>query len=367
MRTLQVDLGERSYPIYIGGGLLSEAGEYFERHQLAKKSPVLIVTDDNVGPLYLSKVETSLQDAGYHTVSKIVKAGEKSKSLEVFEEIMTVAIQSGLDRHSIVVALGGGVVGDLAGFVAASYMRGVKFVQMPTTILAHDSSVGGKVAVNHRLAKNMIGAFHQPEMVLYDVDSLQTLPIRDVRSGLSEMIKHGLIWDKEFTDWCREHTEKLLALDPETLGYGLTQGCRVKAQVVSTDELEHGLRAILNLGHTIGHALEATGGYGQFLHGEAISIGMAAAARIAVNRGRDGSLYSDTKELLEGFGLPTTLPVEMNEDDIIAAMMHDKKFKENQIIFVLPVVIGEVEIVSDVTLNDVRRVIRELKEEGQHV
>lgn len=367
MRTLQVDLGERSYPIYIGGGLLVEAGEYFERHKLAKKSPLLIVTDEHVGPLYLSKLVTSLQIAGYQTISKVVKAGEKSKSLEVFEEIMTTAIEGGLDRHSVIVALGGGVVGDLAGFVAASYMRGVKFVQIPTTILAHDSSVGGKVAVNHRLAKNMIGAFHQPEMVLYDVDTLQTLPKRDVRSGLSEMIKHGLIWDKNFTEWCRDQSDKLLELDPESLVYGLTLGCSIKAQVVSTDEREHGLRAILNLGHTLGHALEATGGYGQFLHGEAIAIGMVAAARIAVNRVRESSLYTETKELFERFGLPTTIPSQMNEDDIIAAMMHDKKFKENQIIYVLPVTIGEVEIVSDVTVDDVRHVIQELKEEEQHV
>lgn len=367
MRTLQVDLGERSYPIYIGGGLLGEAGAYFERHQLSKKSPVLIVTDDNVAPLYLKQVENALANRGYHTVSKVVKAGEKSKSLDVFEEVMTTAIEGGLDRRSAVVALGGGVVGDLAGFVAASYMRGVAFVQMPTTILAHDSSVGGKVAVNHRLAKNMIGAFHQPEMVLYDVATLQTLPDREVRAGLSEMIKHGLIWDAEFAEWCREHTADLLALDSESLEYGLTKGCQVKAQVVSEDERELGLRAILNLGHTLGHALEAIGGYGEFLHGEAISIGMAAAALISVNRGADRSLYEQTTDILRGFGLPTVMPSHLDEDAIIGAMMHDKKFKEQKIVFVLPQSIGKVEIVSDVTVDEVRRVIRELKEEAQRV
>ncbi|MDU4698294.1 MAG: 3-dehydroquinate synthase, partial [Paenibacillus sp.] len=260
MRTLEVDLGERSYPIYIGGGLLGKAGDFFEQHKLSTKSPVLIVTDDHVAPKYLPVVEAALQAKGYRTVSKVVKSGEKSKSLDVYEDVMTAAIEGGLDRRSVVVALGGGVVGDLAGFVAATYMRGVAFVQMPTTILAHDSSVGGKVAVNHRLAKNMIGAFHQPDMVLYDVDSLQSLPPRDVRAGLSEMVKHGLIWDAAFADWCREHTADLLALDPEALGYGLTQGCSIKAQVVSVDERENGLRAILNLGHTLGHAIEAIGG-----------------------------------------------------------------------------------------------------------
>ncbi|RCX23262.1 3-dehydroquinate synthase [Fontibacillus phaseoli] len=367
MRTLQVDLGERSYPIYIGGGLLAKAGSYFEDHQLSKKSPVLIVTDDHVAPLYLKQVEESLENSGYRTVSKVVKAGEKSKSLGVFEAVMTTAIEGGLDRRSVVVALGGGVVGDLAGFVAASYMRGVTFVQMPTTILAHDSSVGGKVAVNHHLAKNMIGAFHQPEMVLYDVETLQSLPEREVRAGLAEMVKHGLIWDAEFADWCRDHTSKLLALDADTLVYGLTKGCSIKAQVVSDDERELGLRAILNLGHTLGHALEAIGGYGEFLHGEAISIGMAAAALIAVNRGADRSLYEETVALLSGFGLPTVMPKHLDEEQIIGAMMHDKKFKEQKLVFILPLSIGKVEIVSDVTVEEVRRAIRDLKEEEQHV
>lgn len=367
MRTLQVDLGERSYPIYIGSGLLARSGEFFIEHKLSMKSPVLIVTDDNVAPLYLHVVEASLQKAGYRTVSVTVVAGEKSKSLEVYENLMTAAIEGGLDRRSVVVALGGGVVGDLAGFVAATYMRGVAFVQMPTTILAHDSSVGGKVAVNHRLAKNMIGAFHQPELVLYDVDSLQTLLLRDVRAGLSEMVKHGLIWDAEFANWCREHTSELLALDPEALGYGLIQGCSVKAQVVSVDEREQGLRAILNLGHTLGHAIEAIGGYGEFLHGEAISIGMAAAAKLAVNRGRAPKLYEDTVALLGGYGLPTAMPGQLKADELIHAMMHDKKFKEQQMVFVLPVDIGKVEIVDDVTLEEVHRVIAELKEEEPHV
>ncbi|MEF2964350.1 3-dehydroquinate synthase [Paenibacillus sp. M1] len=367
MRTLQVDLGERSYPIYIGGGLLSQAGDYFARHGLSAKSPVLIVTDDNVAPLHLKQVEESLRQAGYSTVVKIVPAGEKSKSLDVFEDVMTAAIEGGLDRKSAVVALGGGVVGDLAGFVAASYMRGVPFVQMPTTILAHDSSVGGKVAVNHRLAKNMIGAFYQPEMVLYDVDTLQTLPEREVRAGLAEVVKHGLIWDEAFTSWCREHTAELLALDPEALGYALTKGCEIKAHVVSRDERENGLRAILNLGHTIGHAIEAIAGYGEYLHGEAISIGMAAAALISVNRGADRSLYEETTSILRGFGLPTIMPEQLDEDKIIGAMMHDKKFKEQQLVFILPKSIGKVEIVSDVKVEEVRRVIRELKEEGQHV
>lgn len=366
MSTVQVDLEERSYPIYIDRGLLEQAGSYFERHELGKKSPVLIVSDDNVAPLYLDIVVKSLDSHGYKTVTKVVPAGEGSKSLQVFEDVMTAAIEGGLDRKSVVVALGGGVIGDLAGFVAASYMRGVTFVQMPTTILAHDSSVGGKVAVNHPLAKNMIGAFHQPALVLYDTATLATLPPREIRAGLSEMLKHGLIWEEAFANWCEEHSKALLALDPDALEYGLTKGCQIKAQVVSTDETEQGLRAILNLGHTLGHAFEATAGYGGLLHGEAIAIGMAAAAKLAVNRGVPSSLYEDTVRKLLSFDLPVTIPAVMSENDILAAMMHDKKFKENNLVFILPIEIGKVEIVSDVTVDEVRQVISELKESEPH-
>lgn len=364
MRTLRVELGERSYPIYIGSGLLAELGSYLQKHEVSTKSTLMVVTDTHVAPLYLNQIVNQLQDQGYRVVTSVVTAGEKAKSLSVFEDVMTVAIQGGLDRNSAVLALGGGVVGDLAGFVAASYMRGIKFVQIPTTILAHDSSVGGKVAVNHPLAKNMIGAFHQPVMVLYDVDTLQSLPMRDVKAGYSEMIKHGLIWDEGFADWCLEHAESLLSLNREDLAYGLERGCAVKAAVVSDDERENGLRAILNLGHTIGHAIEAVGGYGEFLHGEAISIGMIGSALLAVKRGRDRSIYIRTKALLEKFGLPTALPKHIDTESLISALLHDKKFKENRIVFVLPVAIGKVDIVSDITLEEVRSVIEQLKEEA---
>ncbi|GAB6990300.1 3-dehydroquinate synthase [Paenibacillus pini] len=367
MRTVQVELGERSYPIYIDSGLLGQAGTYLEQHGLTKKSPLLIVTDDHVAPHYLGKLEAQLQDHGYTTVSAIVKSGEASKSLSVFEDVMTVAIKGGLDRSSAVLALGGGVVGDLAGFVAASYMRGIKFVQIPTTILAHDSSVGGKVAINHPLAKNMIGAFHQPEFVLYDLETLQSLPPRDVSAGLSEMIKHGLIQDADFAKWCKEHAQQLLALDAETLGYGLERGCSIKAHVVSQDEREGGLRAILNLGHTIGHAIEAVAGYGEFLHGEAISVGMAGSALLAVKMGRDASVYEETMALLQAFHLPTTLPAYLNVDEIMAAMMHDKKFKEGFMVFIIPDAIGAVSIVSDIPEQDVRDVLEQLRDGGEAI
>ncbi|NOU78642.1 3-dehydroquinate synthase [Paenibacillus sp. LMG 31459] len=363
MRSITVALGERSYPIYIGSGLLQNIGERCIEAGFPQRSPLLVVTDSEVAPRYLNQVEASLRGSGYTVVSHVIQAGEASKSLAVYEEVITTAIQGGLDRSSAVLALGGGVVGDLAGFVAASYMRGIGFMQIPTTILAHDSSVGGKVAVNHPLAKNMLGAFYQPSMVLYDLDTLATLPPRQVASGLAEVVKHGLILDKVFAYWCREHAGELLALDPEALGYALERGCAIKADVVCNDETEQGQRAILNLGHTIGHAIEAVGGYGVFLHGEAIAIGMAGSALLAAKLGRDRAIYEDTVSMLTALSLPIRLPVEYDEDELMEAMMHDKKFKEGRMTFIVPDDIGAVSIVGDVQASDVRGVIAQLKKE----
>ncbi|GAK40011.1 3-dehydroquinate synthase [Paenibacillus urinalis] len=364
MKTLNVDLGERSYPIYIGSGLLAKTGSHLAQHGVSSKSPIMVITDDQIAPYYLQIVKDSLEQAGYKVVSAVVQSGETSKSLTVYTEMMTLAIEGGLDRSSAILALGGGVVGDLAGFVAATYMRGIRFVQIPTTILAHDSSVGGKVAVNHPLAKNIIGAFHQPEFVLYDVDTLKTLPPREVSAGLAEMLKHGLIQDEEFAYWCEEHANKLLSLDKDSLVYGLLRGCSIKADIVSQDERENGIRATLNLGHTIGHAIEAIAGYGKFLHGEAISIGMVGAAQLGVLRGADPVLYTTTRRMLESLNLPTSLPADMSTDDILAAMMHDKKFREGLMVFIIPTKIGEVVVANDVRVQDVRDVIDGLKERG---
>jgi 3-dehydroquinate synthase len=360
---LKVDLGERSYPIYIGQDLLENICEFFQRHGIGTASPLLIVTDDKVAPYYLQPVAARLRDHGYKVAESIVPSGEKSKSLSVLEELVTVALEAGLDRKSTVIALGGGVVGDLAGFAAASYMRGVRFVQLPTTILAHDSSVGGKVAVNHRLAKNIIGAFHQPEMVLFDTSTLKTLPEREIRAGLSEVIKHGLIWDREFAEWCSDNAEKLLTLDPEGIKHALYNGCKVKAHVVSNDEKEGGLRAILNLGHTIGHALEAVAKYDELLHGEAISIGMVGSAMLSVKLGNPEYILTETRNILRKFGLPTRLPESMNIDEIMEAMMHDKKFKEGKMVFIVPRDIGKVEINQNVSAQAVREVLEQLKRE----
>jgi 3-dehydroquinate synthase len=363
MRTINVDLGDRSYPILIGSGLLKDIAHYCAKAGFSERSPLLVVSDSEVAPRYLPALEEALRSHGYTVVSHIMPAGEASKSLTVYEEVMTTAIQAGLDRNSAVLALGGGVVGDLAGFVAATYMRGIGFLQIPTTILAHDSSVGGKVAVNHPLAKNMIGAFYQPSMVLYDLDTLRTLPPRQVASGLAEVVKHGLLVDKEFAYWCRDHAEELLDLNVEALGYALERGCAIKADVVGNDEREQGLRAILNLGHTIGHAIEAVGGYGVFLHGEAIAIGMAGSALLAGKLGRDTSIYEDTVSMLSALSLPVRLPSEYDEDELMDAMMHDKKFKEGKMTFIVPDAIGSVSIVNDVQESLVREVLAELKKE----
>jgi 3-dehydroquinate synthase len=363
MRQLTVDLGERSYPIFIGEGILERIGEFFEERSIHKNSPMLIITDKHVAVHHLDQVTLHLEQAGYKVHVKIVPPGERSKSLAVLEDVIGAALKGGLDRRSTIIALGGGVVGDLAGFVAASYMRGIRYVQIATTIQAHDSSVGGKVGVNHPFAKNIIGAFHQPELVLFDIATLRTLPLRDIRSGLSEVLKEGLIWDADFVAWFDRNTEALLALDSDALQHALYEGIRIKAHIVSLDERENDLRAILNLGHTIGHALEAVAGYNQLLHGEAISIGMVGAAKLAVRMGCPAEVYTETKRLLSKLALPVKLPENLDVDEIMSAMMHDKKFKEGLMVFILPTAIGTVEIRKGVQSDLVREVVTELKRE----
>lgn len=362
-RELIVDLGERSYPIRIEAGALREICRHLQAVGIVPKHKLLVITDSNVAPLYLANVATSLRDGGYYVAEAVVPAGEKTKSLTVLEQLITVALDHGLDRNSAVLALGGGVIGDLAGFVAASFMRGVRFVQLPTTILAHDSSVGGKVGVNHALAKNIIGAFHQPELVLYDTDTLVTLPMREIRAGLSEVIKHGLIWDAEFVAFTERHAADLLALERSVLADALYRGCEVKANVVARDEREHDLRAILNLGHTIGHALEAVANYDQLLHGEAISIGMVGAAKLAIRCGYGTEFVERYERLFHLFGLPTRIPVSMDLQAVLNAMMHDKKFKDGKLVFVIPTAIGAVEINRNIEISWVVEVLQELQAE----
>lgn len=360
VETLTVDLGERSYPIVIGDGLLQQAATYLQDAGVSPKSKLLIVTDANVAPIYLPSLQRALEQAGYHTSASVIEAGEKSKSLAVYERVMTEAIQAGLDRKSAILALGGGVVGDLAGFVAATYMRGIAFVQMPTTLLAHDSSVGGKVAINHPLGKNLIGAFHQPRMVLYDTSALRTLPKREVAAGFAEVVKHGLIADESFVSWLEQNADRLWELDSELLAKAISRGCAVKAEVVSADETEQGQRALLNLGHTFGHAFEALCAYASLNHGEAISIGMCLAAKVAerINLAEKG-VCQRTEQILRQYQLPTSWPKDLSPEAVLEAMKRDKKTVGGKLALVLPRAIGQVEVVKNIEEELILSVMRE--------
>jgi 3-dehydroquinate synthase len=321
MDTITVSLGERSYPIHIGAGLLSGSAE------LVAATPakqVLIVTNETIAPIYLARVETAFADRQRRSL--ILPDGEQYKNLDGFGRIIDELIDGGFHRDACVVALGGGVIGDLAGFAAACYQRGIDFVQLPTTLLAQvDSAVGGKTAVNHPRAKNMIGAFHQPVAVVIDTDTLATLPPRELAAGLAEVIKYGLIVDLEFFEWLETVLPRLLAQDPALLARAIRRCCEIKAAIVAEDEHEHGRRALLNLGHTFGHAIEALGGYGTHLHGEAVAIGMQMAAETSVELGMiDAADAARVGALLERAGLPTRLS-GISIRDMLGRMRLDKK------------------------------------------
>lgn len=358
--TLTVELGERSYPIVIGEGLLQQAPKLLQQAGVSSKSQLLIVTDEHVASHYLQQLLDVLAESGYRATASVIAAGEQSKSLAVYERIMTEAIQAGLDRKSAILALGGGVVGDLAGFVAATYMRGIDFVQLPTTLLAHDSSVGGKVAINHPLGKNLIGAFHQPRVVIYDTSALHSLPKREVAAGFAEVVKHGLISDEAFVDWLEEHADRLWNLDSELLAKAIQRGCAVKAAIVSEDETEQGQRALLNLGHTFGHAFEALSAYSVLNHGEAISIGMCLAAKVAERVGlAEKGVYERTERVLRLYHLPTKWPGGLTPDAVLEAMKRDKKTVGGKLALVLPRAIGQVEVVKDIDEEIILTVMRE--------
>ena len=276
MRIVPVNLNEKSYNIYIGHNLETTIIDFFKAQKYSQKA--LIITDTNIAPLYADSVKDLLTKAGFNAKIAIIPAGEQSKSLSVAETLYTQAIEHGLDRKSPIIALGGGVVGDLAGFIAATFMRGVPFIQMPTSLLAQvDSSVGGKVAVNHALGKNLIGAFYQPQAVFMDLEMMKTLPTREISTGLGEVIKYGFIYDHDFYTYLTEHQQEILQLKPEALIHIIARSCEIKADVVSKDECEAGLRAILNFGHTLGHAIEKETNYAIYNHGEAVAIGMVGA------------------------------------------------------------------------------------------
>ncbi|TYJ10145.1 hypothetical protein E1A91_A11G187800v1 [Gossypium mustelinum] len=333
---VEVDLGNRSYPIYIGSGLLDQP-ELLQKHVHGKK--VIVVTNTTIAPLYLDKVVEALTK-GNTAVSVeyvILPDGEKFKDMDTLMKVFDKAIESRLDRRCTFVALGGGVIGDMCGFAAASFLRGVNFIQIPTTVMAQvDSSVGGKTGINHPLGKNLIGAFYQPQCVLIDTDTLDTLPDRELASGLAEVIKYGLIRDAEFFEWQEKNMEKLIARNPNALAYAIKRSCENKAEVVSFDEKESGLRATLNLGHTFGHAIETGFGYGQWLHGEAVAAGMVMAVDMSYRLGWiDSSIVKRVDDILLRAKLPTAPPETMTVEMFKSVMAVDKKVADGLLRLIL--------------------------------
>lgn len=367
-QTVCVSLGPRTYEILIGPGLLPRTADVIWRWhvQHAGKPPAqpgaLIVTDTNVAKLHAEPVRQSLEAAGWTVDIIALPAGEPSKSLDVVNTVYDRLIERHADRRTVIFAVGGGVVGDAAGFVAATYSRGVPFVQIPTTLLADvDSSVGGKVGVNHPLAKNMIGAFYQPFGVLIDTSVLATLPDREYKSGLAEVVKYGVILDAGFFTQLEHTTAELNRRDADTLAAVIARSCRLKADIVEKDEYERtGLRAALNYGHTFAHGFEALCGYGVLLHGEAVSIGMVCASRLAERRGLiDASVTKRQVDLLSALGLPLRLPqgVSITSADMLARMRLDKKSIAGQLRFVLPTRMGYVETMANIPESDVLAVM----------
>ncbi len=343
MKTQDVELGERSYPIYAGKALLTDPSLY-ARHLSGRN--VLVVTDSNVAPLYLQALIESL---GNHNVSQVVlQAGEEFKTLDAVSTVYDELMAQKFDRSSTIIALGGGVTGDIAGFAAASFQRGIQFLQVPTTLLAQvDSSVGGKTGVNHPRGKNMIGAFHQPTAVIADIDTLQTLPAREYSAGLAEVTKYGLINQPAFFDWLSDNLESLLQLDPDTVAEAVLSCCRFKAEIVAADERESGQRALLNLGHTFGHAIENAVGYGVWLHGEAVAAGICLAARFSALSGfMPHAQVTTIEKLLHRANLPIHPPAEMTAAQFLELMSRDKKVRDQVLTLVLMRGIGKAFLTS---------------------
>lgn len=348
-RTITVELGERSYPIIIGSGLLGsfDLGEYLAG------GDCLVVSNETVAPLYLDKLRGSL--LGRDVTAVELPDGEAFKTVESVTAVIDTLVAAGANRDTTVIALGGGVVGDIAGFAAACYMRGVAFIQVPTTLLAQvDSSVGGKTGVNHPQGKNLVGAFHQPQAVLIDTDTLSTLPARELHAGLAEVIKHGAIADLEFFAWLEGNMPALLSLDHDAIAHAVQRSCEIKAEVVAEDEREAGRRAILNFGHTFGHAIEHLRGYGEWLHGEAVAAGMVMAARLS---GLEEADLERLSKLIEAAGLPSS-PPSADSQAMLDAMGMDKKVVKKSLRFVLLDRLGHAVVTSDYDEERLRQVLK---------
>ena len=354
MQTLTVDLGERSYPIHIGPNLLGDP-QWIVPHIHGQQ--VLVVTNETVAPLYLEKCLTALTN--FRTETVILPDGEQYKNLDVLNTIYDALLTHHFDRRCTLIALGGGVVGDMTGFAAASYQRGVNFIQIPTTLLSQvDSSVGGKTGVNHPLGKNMIGAFHQPQCVIADIGTLNTLDDRQLSAGIAEVIKYGLINDIEFVDWLETNMTKLLQRDSEALSYAIMLSCQDKADIVAADERESGQRALLNLGHTFGHAIETGMGYGEWLHGEAIAAGMVLAAELSNRLGWiDSADVSRIRALISAANLPVSPPKEMTTQQFVELMAVDKKVIDGRLRLILMKSLGQSVIAEGVDSQLIAEVI----------
>ena len=354
-QTLNVALGDRAYPIHIGSGLLTQPALILPH---LKRKQVAIVTNTTVAPLYLEKIAKSLRDNGVSIVEIILPDGEAYKNSDTLNLIYDALLKNRCERSTTLIALGGGVIGDLTGYAAATYLRGVPFIQIPTTLLSQvDSSVGGKTGINHPLGKNMIGAFYQPKLVLADIDTLQTLPKRELSAGMAEVIKYGLIRDADFFDWLETNINALMALDEAVISYAIYRSCQNKAEVVAADEHETGERALLNLGHTFGHAIENAMGYGVWLHGEAVAAGTMLAADLSQRMGwlNDADLQR-IHALLTASSLPLRAP-NLGAKKYLDLMANDKKVADGKIRLVLQQGIGKAVITSDYDADKLKQTL----------
>ena len=354
MKILNVDLGDRSYPIYIGIGLLKDK-KIITSH--IKTKTICIVSNTTVSKLYLENLKNLLDD--YQVVEAIIADGEEFKNYDSLNNIYTTLLENQCNRDTTILALGGGVVGDIAGYAAATFLRGIPFIQIPTTLLAQvDSSVGGKTGINHLLGKNMVGAFYQPQSVVIDLNVLNTLDKRQIAAGLAEVIKYGLIWDKGFFEYLEQNIDNLKQLEFEHLEHVIYRSCEIKAKVVSEDEKESGIRAILNLGHTFGHAIENCLGYGEWLHGEAVGCGMVLAAKMSLAQGwLKESEFDQIKNLIARANLPVEKP-DIPYEDFIGAMKLDKKNKNKEIYLVLQQGIGKAIVTNNYSSSELDNIIK---------
>lgn len=361
MQQIKIDTSTKSYPVHIGLGAVRMLGDLCNSAE-AKYTSVMVITDETVANLYLPYFR---ENSGLERfIEKIVPSGEKAKTFDVYYECLSAALENKLDRKSLIIAFGGGAVGDLAGFVAATYMRGIRFMQVPTTILAHDSAVGGKVAINHPLGKNMVGAFHQPEAVIYDLGFIESLPEQEVRSGFAEVIKHSLISGEGFYQWLRKEIKSLKSIEYTQMLEFLLKGIQVKGAVVAMDEHENGIRAYLNFGHTLGHAIEAEAGYGNITHGEAVAIGMLFAIELSRDVLKLAFNLEEFKTWLQSLGYRTSMPCGLSIDRLLVRMKQDKKAVGKTIRFVLLQQVGD-PVVSEVEENVLLNSLKKFMEEGE--